>query len=137
MKTFNLRIYAAEHIYFTGTCEHIQIPTVDGQYGILANHSNVIAEVEPGVLTFTPEGKKEQKAVVTRGMIKVEDNDVLILVHRCEDPELVDINAVKRAEAESKRKIREKRSKKEYHMAQANLSRAFNKLKTYKNDKKF
>lgn len=134
MKTFNLRIYAADHIYFSGKCEHIQIPTVDGQYGVLANHSNVIAEVEPGELFFRPEGEKDQKAIVTRGMIKVEDNDVLILVHRCEDPDLVDINAIKRAEAEAQRKMREKKSKKEYHMAQANLSRALNKLKKPGND---
>lgn len=128
MSTFNLRIYAAENIFFEGECEHIMLPTDDGLYGILSNHRNTIAEVVPGVLSFRPKGQEEKKAVVTRGMVKIEDNDVLVLVYRCEDPEMIDINTLKRVEAEAQRQLREKRSREEFHNAEANLSRAFSNL---------
>lgn len=134
MKSFILKIYASDHIFFDGECEHLMIPTEDGQYGVLANHRNTISSVEPGILTFREPGGRDKRAVVTRGMIKIEDNEVLVLVHRCEDPEMVDINAIKREEEEALRQIREKNSKKEFHTAEANLSRAFNKLKS--NNKK-
>lgn len=130
MNTFNLKIYASDHIYFDGECEHVMIPIENGQYGILAKHRNTISEVEPGIMTFRPAGGKDIKAAVTRGLIKIEEGNVLVLVHRCENPDKIDINAIKRAEAEALRKIREKNSSKEFHMAEANLSRAFNKLKS-------
>lgn len=128
MNTFHLRIYATDNIYFDGECEHLMIPTEDGFYGILANHRNTISEVLPGILNFRPKNEKEINLMVTRGMVKIEENDVLILVHRCEDPAMVDINAVRRADAELARQFREKKSMEEYKQAEANLSRAFNNL---------
>lgn len=129
MKTFNLKIYASDHVYYDGDCEHLMIPTEDGYYGILANHRNTISSVEPGILNYRlPNGEKKE-AAVTRGMIKIEDNSVLVLVFRCEDPDMIDINDIKRREEEAIRKIRQKNSKKEYHSAEANISRAMNNLK--------
>lgn len=137
MNTFHLRIYSADNIYFDGECEHLMIPTEDGQYGILAFHRNTISEVLPGILNFRPKGQDNKQAIVTRGMVKIEDNDVLVLVHRCEDPEMVDINAVKRAELELARQFRERKSMEEYKQAEANLSRAFSNLNKKNKDLKF
>ena len=52
MSTFNLRIYAADNIFFEGECEHIMLPTDDGLYGILSNHRNTIAAVSYTHLTL-------------------------------------------------------------------------------------
>ena len=134
MKTFNLKIYASDHIFYDGECEHISIPTKDGYYGILADHRNTISAIEPGMLRFRDADGVEHEAVVTRGMIKIEENTVLVLVLRCEYPDEVDLNAIKREEEEALRKIREKNSKMEFHTAEANLSRAMNKLKNPKNN---
>lgn len=135
MKTFNLKIYASDHIFYDGECEHISVPTKTGQYGILANYRNTISAIEPGMIKFRDIDGVEHEAVVTRGMIKVEENTVLVLVLRCEYPDEVDLNAIKREEEEALRQIREKSSKKEFHNAEANLSRAMNKLKNNKNNR--
>lgn len=132
MKTFNLKLYASDHIFYEGECEHIMIPTEDGYYGILAYHNNIISSVYPGILTFRVPGGEDQKVVVTRGMIRIEDNEVLILVHEAENPDMVDINAIKRAEQENRRKIKEKNSKREFHSAEINLLRAIERLKMSK-----
>ena len=127
MNTFNLRIYVPDNIFFEGECEHITLSTDDGLYGILSGNRNIIAEVVPGILSFRSKDE-EKKSVVTRAMVKIEDNGVLVLVYRCEDTKMIDINDLKRAKAEAQRQLREKRSREEFHNAEANLSRAFSNL---------
>ena len=80
MNAFRLDVFAAEKPFYIGDCVSIVVPTVDGLYGILANHTNMIAAVVPGVLKLrTPEGE-EIFAAVSEGLIKVENNAVLVLV---------------------------------------------------------
>lgn len=129
MKTFILKLYASDHIFYEGPCEHVMFPTEEGYTGILADHRNTIASVYPGILKFRKPGGKDEEVVVTRGLVRMEENEVLILVHEAERPEDVDIKAVKRAEAEIKRSEKEKNSKIEFHSAEINILRAIEKLK--------
>ena len=36
MRTFTVHILAADHVFYEGACESLILPTVEGQYGILA-----------------------------------------------------------------------------------------------------
>ena len=47
---------------------------------MLAHHSNTIAAVVPGLLEFTVPNGSRHTAIVSKGMIKIENNEVLILV---------------------------------------------------------
>lgn len=128
MKEFNLAVYAADRIFYHDTCQSLQIPTPVGKMGILANHSNIISAISPGTIKIN-KGQEEILAIVSNGLIKVEDNEVLILVDTCEKPEEIDQKRAQRAKEEAERKLRQKMSYQEYHIAQANLSRALNRLK--------
>ena len=129
MKTFILKLYASDHIFYEGPSEHVMFPTEDGYKGILANHRNTIAAVYPGILIFRKPGSQDEEVVVTRGLVRIEENEVLILVHEADKPEDVDIKAIKRAESEFKRREKEKNSKIEFHSAEINILRAIEKLK--------
>ena len=87
MNTFRLHILAADRVFFEGDCTSLIVPTVHGQYGVQARHSNMIAALVPGQLTFRCPDAPERLAAVSAGMIKVEDNDVLVLVDAAERPE--------------------------------------------------
>lgn len=50
MKSFHLELLAADHPLYIGPCESLTVSTLDGKYGILANHSNMILAVVPGPL---------------------------------------------------------------------------------------
>ena len=50
MSTFQVSILAADRDFYEGPCESLVIPTLQGQYGILAHHRNLIAAVVPGTL---------------------------------------------------------------------------------------
>ena len=125
MRTFQMHLLEADKVFFEGECESLVVPTTVGQYGILAGHSNMISAVVPGVLSY--------RAAVSEGMVKVEGNDILVLVDSAEYPEEIDAKRAQRAADEAKEAILQKRSVREYRTAQANLARAINRLRVKKN----
>ena len=127
MRTFQMHLLEADKVFFEGECESLVVPTTVGQYGILAGHSNMISAVVPGVLSYRAPGK------VSEGMVKVEGNDILVLVDSAEYPEEIDAKRAQRAADEAKEAILQKRSVREYRTAQANLARAINRLRVKKN----
>lgn len=124
MKKFKLSIYASDKIVYEGECESLVIPTTTGQLGILANHSNLISLTIPGKLTFKNDGKEDVR-IVSQGMVKIEDNEVLVLVEACEKPEEIDINRALKAEEKAKAELKKHMSNREYNMVYARLARAF------------
>jgi len=128
MSQFQVFILAADSVLYEGPCESLIVPTLQGQYGILAGHSNMISAVVPGQLSYRIPGGEEQLAAVSAGLVKVENNEVLVLVDTAERPEEIDANRAKRAADEAKEALLQKRSIREYRTAQANLAREINRL---------
>lgn len=135
MNTFHLRILAAEDTFFEGECENLIIPCPDGSFGVQAHHINMISAVSPGELHYRPaEGPDagvEKIAAVSSGLIKVENNDVLVLVDTAERPEEIDINRARRAADEAKEAMLQKKSIQEYRIAQYSLARAVSRMRVH------
>lgn len=129
MDTFHVNILAADKRFYEGPCESLVISTSQGQFGILAHHRNVIAAIIPGALKFRIPGGADQIAAVSRGFIKVEDNDVLILADTIERPEEIDANRAQREIDEAQEIILQKKSIQSYKSAQARMARAINRLR--------
>lgn len=97
---FFLHILAADKPFYEGECVSLVVPTLQGQYGIMAHHSNYISAVVPGELDFTVEedGKEKRiRAAVSEGIVKVEKNEVLVLVDTAESPDEIDESRARRA----------------------------------------
>ena len=129
MDTFHVNILAADRRFYEGPCESLVISTSEGQFGILAHHRNVIAAIIPGSLTYRVPGGVNQIAAVSRGFIKVEDNDVLILADTIERPEEIDANRAQREIDEAREILLQKQSIQSYKSAQARMARAINRLR--------
>ena len=129
METFQVRILASDVSFFEGPCQFLVVPCADGALGILARHSNMIAAVVPGELRFQPEGEPLRTAAVSTGLVKVENNEVLILVDTAERPEDIDANRARRAADTAREALLQKKSLQEYKNAQANLARAVSRLR--------
>ena len=93
MEVFQVHILAADQTFYEGPCLSLTIPASDGELGILANHSPMIAAVKPGTLRYQVPGEEPRLAAISPGIVKVEKNDVLVLVDSAERPE--DIDAVR------------------------------------------
>ena len=87
MNRFTLSVLAANHPLYVGECCSLVVPIAQGRYGILAHHSNTLAAIVPGLLEFTlPDGSK-RTATVSKAIIKIENNEVLLLVDAVESAE--------------------------------------------------
>ena len=129
MDTFQVHILAADRTLYEGPCVSLTIPASDGERGILAHHSSMMAAVVPGMLRFQPPGEEVQLAAVSPGMVKVEHNEVLVLVDSAERPEEIDEARARREADEAREAILQKKSRQEYQLAQATLARALNRLR--------
>ncbi|MFA7637253.1 MAG: ATP synthase F1 subunit epsilon [Monoglobales bacterium] len=129
MNSFELKILSADKPFYDGISYSLTVPTHDGSYGILAHHHNVITAVVPGLLYFTDSENVTQTVVVSNGIVKVEKNNVLILVETAERPEEIDENRARRAAEAAKEELLQKKGILEYHIAQKNMARAISRLK--------
>ena len=127
---FQAHFLSAERTFYEGPMESVVVPTNDGYYGILAHHSDVILAVVPGMLSYRLPGEETQYVFVSHGMVKVESNEVLILVNVAERPEEIDENRALREAEEAREAILQKKSIMEYRSAQAQLARAAGRLRT-------
>lgn len=119
MKTFRLRILAAERTFYDGPCQSLTVPTIDGRYGLMAQHENVVIAIIPGELTLHTESGEEQIAAVSEGMLKMEDNEALVLVDTIERPEEIDLHRAEQIAAEAGAALREKHSEQERALVMA------------------
>ena len=126
MDTFQVHILAADKTFYEGPCVSLTIPTSDGEQGILAHHSSMIAAVQPGTLRYQAPGEETRLAP---GMVKVEHNDVLVLVDSAERPEEIDAARAQREADEAREALLQKKSRQEHQIAQATLARALNRLR--------
>ena len=52
MKTFPLRVLAPERTFFDGACTSLTVPSIDGMYGLMAQHEDIVLAIVPGKLTL-------------------------------------------------------------------------------------
>lgn len=129
MDTFQVHILAADRTFYEGPCVSLTIPTSDGEQGILAHHSPMIAAVQTGTLRWQAPGGEVELAAVSPGMVKVENNEVLVLVDSAERPEEIDEVRARREADQAREALLQQRSRQEHQVAQATLARALNRLR--------
>ncbi len=129
MNVFRLNILAADKAFYTGEAVSLVVPAIEGQYGILAHHQNMITATIPGKLKYTAPDGTEHIAAVSSGLVKVEDNEVLVLVESAERPEEIDINRAKRDAEQAKEILLRKQSIRDFHAAQSQIARALNRIR--------
>lgn len=129
MDTFQVHILAADRTLYEGPCVSLTIPASDGERGILAHHASMMAAIVPGMVCWQQPGERMQLAAVSPGMVKVENNEVLVLVDSAERPEEIDEARARREADQAREAILQKKSRQEYQLAQASLARALNRLR--------
>jgi F-type H+-transporting ATPase subunit epsilon len=78
MATFHFDLVSPEKLAFSGEVDQVDIPGVEGDFGVLAGHAPVIASIRPGILTVTTGGTHE-KIIVLGGLAEVSDKGLTVL----------------------------------------------------------
>ncbi len=76
--TFHFDLVSPEKIVFSGEVEQVDIPGVEGDFGVMAGHSPLVASVRPGIMTVTVNGKHE-KIIVLGGLAEVSEKGLTVL----------------------------------------------------------
>ena len=96
--------------------------------------------VVPGIVEYVPAGEDakaaglsgKQVVVVSDGLLKVENNEVMILVDTAEHPDDIDEARAKRAEEQAREALKRANSNRDVAIASAELSRAMSRIKASK-----
>lgn len=128
MASFSLKITTPEKIFFDGETTQIIVRTTEGDIGILANHTSLVADLPSGPLKIRQEDGSWRVAAVSTGLLKVGGNKVIILANAVEWADEIDIEWAKRSEEDARGRIARQASDHELHLAELKLQRALNRI---------
>ena len=75
---FSFKLVTPEKTFMEGDASMIVLPGIEGDMGILADHSNIITSMRPGLIKVT--GTNEEKLFfVEEGFIKFSNNELLVV----------------------------------------------------------
>jgi F-type H+-transporting ATPase subunit epsilon len=78
MATFHFDLVSPEKLAFSGEVDQVDVPGVEGDFGVLAGHAPVVAAVRPGILTITT-GGAHHKVIVLGGLAEVSEKGLTVL----------------------------------------------------------
>jgi F-type H+-transporting ATPase subunit epsilon len=79
MATFHLELVAPDKLTFTGEVDQVDVPGLDGDFGVLADHAPMVSLLRPGILTIYASGAKES-FVVLGGFAEVSAQGALTIL---------------------------------------------------------
>jgi F-type H+-transporting ATPase subunit epsilon len=123
MATFHFDLVSPEKLAFSGEVDQVDIPGVEGDFGVLAGHAPVVAAIRPGILTITTGGKHE-KVIVLGGLAEVSEKGLTILADVATSLDELDRPQFAETITEMEAKLKEKEG--------SELDRAIERLDHYK-----
>ncbi len=131
-RSFALHIRALDRDFFEGACVSVSLPVSDGQIGLMANRSPMVAAVVPGRLTYRLEDGSTGEAVVGHGIVRFENNDAMVLLDSAEEPQAVDTARAEHDAAQARSALKSAASPQQTLQARRDLERAENRLRSAK-----
>lgn len=93
MASFLLDLVSPSLLVFSGDVDQVDLPGKDGDFGVLAGHSPVVAGLRPGIVTITAKEATE-RFVIFGGVAEVWANRLTVLADFAEAVEDFDLAAL-------------------------------------------
>jgi F-type H+-transporting ATPase subunit epsilon len=107
MATFHFDLVSPEKMAFSGEVDQVDVPGVEGDFGVLAGHAPVVAAIRPGILTVITGGSK-QKVIVLGGLAEVSAKGLTVLADVATSLDELDRTEFAETIAEMEAKLAEK-----------------------------
>jgi F-type H+-transporting ATPase subunit epsilon len=78
MATFHFDLVSPEKLAFSGEVDQVDVPGVEGDFGVLAGHAPIVAAIRPGILTIHSGGSRE-KVIVLGGLAEMSESGLTVL----------------------------------------------------------
>jgi F-type H+-transporting ATPase subunit epsilon len=80
----HIEIVTPAKVAWTGEAVEVQAPGVSGEFGVLKDHTPMLAATRPGVVTLHGTASGDSRLVVGAGFAEVGPGSVTLLVDLCE-----------------------------------------------------
>jgi F-type H+-transporting ATPase subunit epsilon len=87
--TFAFKLVTPTGVLFDGQVEQVNAVNPLGEFGVLADHTNYITSLVPGLLTIRTVDGQTLAYLVTGGLVEVKDGVMTALAQTAEPPEQV------------------------------------------------
>jgi F-type H+-transporting ATPase subunit epsilon len=85
MATFHFYLVAPDRLTFSGEVDQVDVPGLEGDFGVLANHAPAVSLLRPGILTIHANGAR-QEFVVLGGFAEVSAQGALTVLAEVASP---------------------------------------------------
>ena len=85
--TFAFKLVTPTGVLFDGQAEQVNAVNPLGEFGVLADHTNYITSLVPGLLTTRTADGQTLEYLVTGGLVEVKDGTMMALALSAEPPE--------------------------------------------------
>ncbi len=104
MATFRFDLVSPEKLVFAGDVEQVDVPGIEGDFGVLPGHAPAVATLRPGILTVHDDSGARE-IVVLGGFAEVSAEGLTVLADVAEDIKDFDRTTMAARIAEIERRI--------------------------------
>jgi F-type H+-transporting ATPase subunit epsilon len=105
MATFHFNLVAPDKLLFSGEVDQVDVPGMEGDFGVLADHAPLVALLRPGVLTVKV-GADAQRIVIFGGFAEISPQGLTVLADYATSLEDLDLAMLAARIAETEEKIK-------------------------------
>lgn len=125
MNRLYLKVVTPDKLFFEGDIDMLVARTIEGDVGILLNHSPLVTILDIGRLVIK-DGDERKIAACAGGYIDVRNNNITVVSDACEWEEEIDINRAERAKERASKRLEDKDT--DTFKAELALKKAINRI---------
>ena len=125
MNRLYLKVVTPDKLFFEGDIDMLVARTIEGDVGILLNHSPLVTILDIGRLVIK-DGDERKVAACAGGYIDVRNNNITVVSDACEWEDEIDINRAERAKERASKKLEDKDT--DTFKAELALKKAINRI---------
>lgn len=125
MNRLYLKVVTPDKLFFEGEIDMLVARTIEGDVGILLDHSPLVTILDIGRLVIK-DGDERKIAACAGGYIDVRNNNITVVSDACEWEEEIDINRAERAKERASKRLEDKGT--DTFKAELALKKAINRI---------
>ncbi|MFP4248990.1 MAG: ATP synthase F1 subunit epsilon [Armatimonadota bacterium] len=125
---FNLRVLTPMGEVLNTEAIAIRVTAWDGQLGVMARHAPMVARLRTGSAVVTEAGGNTRWLAAVQGIIRVTEDEVVMLVNAAEEAEDIDVERAQRALQRAQHRLSSREDETDISRAKLALARAATRL---------
>jgi F-type H+-transporting ATPase subunit epsilon len=94
MSTFKVNLVSPEQLLFSEEVDQVDLPGLEGDFGVLAGHAPIVAALRPGIVVILRDANTRQRFVVLGGLAEFSKEELTILADTASTVEEFDLTAL-------------------------------------------